>query len=934
MESRTRNACRLILAGVVALAQTAILPPASLGQEAVPSDPGARKDGEWTVDDVLTDESAGQYRISPDNRWIVWVRSHMDESAGERVSNLWLTDRKTGSSFALTRGDDRNYSPRWSDAGERIAFLSNRSPQDDRESSRGTQVWVIRLPGGEPWQATRGMRSIRDFAWSGGGGDSLLVAAREDSSHHERELTESGDDTRVVEDTLMNLPVRLWKVSAGPGGDGRRVTQNDDWIRSVTVGPDGRRAAVVAGNDLSYQYDHENKPHTYLVDLESGERTTLFTGEEVAPSEIRWTPKGDGLYVSYVYSSHPVYLTATVTRMGYYDLAEGSFSRIDLDWSRQLGNGFEPFPGGFVAMLADGVHYRPAVYRRDGDGWSRELLEGPHVPNVFAWDLSRDGEVLAYTHSVSDQPPQPYWAELGGGRIRIGAPLDTLNPEFRTKPKPRTEIAHWEGARGDTVEGIVRYPLDYDPDRRYPLVLRIHGGPASQDLDRWGQSWADPMVLHNQDQAFVLQVNYHGSGNYGLDWVESIGQGNYYDLEVPDLEAGVDHLIERGLVHPDSVAVGGWSNGGILTIALTVENPDRYRAALSGAGDVEWISDWGNIDFGASFDNYYMGGPPYEMPERYVEKSPFFEMERVETPTIIFFGTEDRAVPTGQGWSHFRALQQIGKAPVRFLLFPGEPHGPTEYSFQRRKVEEEQAWLEEYLWGRDRDRNLALEEGSPLASAVRASTAARSDGRLGVVRRGTLVPEMVSFPRGGAGMIGRFEVTRAQWSEFRPDYEYRPGTGDLPVTGVSYADARAYVEWLSDEVGGAYRLPTDSELGELARSAPEGNTLTYWAGYRPNPDDAARLRSQAERLEGTRSLLRPVDAEAPACTGGTCIFGLAGNAAEWTVPRGSDGQADQGCAWGDHALSVAGRGTACSAPGSYTGLRVVAEPQSDTGDGV
>lgn len=880
--------------------------------------------GRWTVDDVLTAEDGGDYRISPDNRWIVWVRRRMDRTVGESVSNLWLTDLRSGESIPLTRGQDRNYSPEWSPDGERIAFRSTRSLPGEEGSSGPSRVWVMQLRGGDPWPVATGVRSVRDFDWLRAGSDTLVVAAREDSSHYEMELARAGDDTRVVEDTLTELPVRLWKVPVDEERGQIRVTENRDWIESVEVAPGGDRAVVVAGNDLSFGYDGMNPPHTYLVNLENGSRRTVFTGDSVLPNSIQWAPDRDGFYVSYEYSSHPVYRTASVTKMGYYSLGAETFSPIDLDWSRQLGNGFEVFPGGFVAMLADGVHYRPAIYRRDSGGWNRRLLEGRHVPNIFEWSLSDDGEVIAYTHSEASSPPQPFWARLREGRVEVESSMARLNPDFRAKRKPRAEIVHWEGARGDTVEGLLRYPLKYDPDRRYPLLLRIHGGPASQDLDRWGQSWADPHVLHNQKGAFVLQVNYHGSGNYGLEWVESIGGGNYYDLEVPDLEAGVDYLIDRGQVHPDSLAVGGWSNGGILTIALTVENPDRYKAALAGAGDVEWISDWGNIDFGGTFDNFYMGGPPYEIPERYVDKSPFFRMERVTTPTIIFFGTEDRAVPTGQGWSHYRALQQIGKAPVRFLLFPGEPHGPTEYEYQRRKVEEERAWLKEYLWEEKQEKRRSLDARAPLAAAVHSSSAERSGRLLGIRSEGALQPETVPYPGKDGIRIGRFEVTRAQWKAFRPEYDYPAGTGNHPVRGVDQSSVRAYLDWLSERNDLVYRLPTRTEIERIGQDASDGNTLSYWAGYRPNPDDASRLRQQIAELTADRTVLKAVDEFPPACVDGVCVFGLGGNVAEWSSLQ-EDGSDASLCAAGEYAVSVPGRGSECDAPRRYTGLRVVAE---------
>ncbi len=279
----------------------------------------------------------------------------------------------------------------------------------------------------------------------------------------------------------------------------------------------------------------------------------------------------------------------------------------------------------------------------------------------------------------------------------------------------------------------------------------IHGGPAGADHDAWSQSWAAPILLWRQRGAFVLQVNYHGSSDYGLDWVESIA-GHYYELEIPDIESGVDELIRRGLVDPARLGSTGWSNGGILTAAL-ITATNRYKAASVGAADVEWFSDWANVDFGASFDNYYFGGAPWEVPQVYMAKSPFFKLTNVTTPTIVFTGTDDRNVPPHQSWSLFRALQQIGKAPVRFLTFPSEPHSLRAVAHQRRKLDEDLAWFDHYLFGSPRAAATAVKDGSLLAGLLQRAGAARSVGRFGREEHGTLGPRNRALRRDRGGPL-------------------------------------------------------------------------------------------------------------------------------------------------------------------------------------
>src|SRR5258707_7439432 len=242
------------------------------------------------------------------------------------------------------------------------------------------------------------------------------------------------------------------------------------------------------------------------------------------------------------------------------------------------------------------------------------------------------------------------------------------------------------------------------------------------DKDLWGESWAYPIQLFTQRGAFLLRPNYHGSNNYGLKWAESICCGKYYDLETPDINAGVDYLISQGKVDADRIATMGWSNGSILSTSLITTYPARYKVASVGAGDIEWLSDWGNVDFGQSFDAYYFGKSPFEDPQLYINKSPFFKMDKVQAPVLIFHGTADRNVPPAQSWSYFRALQHFDKT-VKYVVFPGEPHGPRKLTHQVRKVEEEAAWFDKYFFRTAKPENEAFKKDSPLGVAAALSHA-------------------------------------------------------------------------------------------------------------------------------------------------------------------------------------------------------------------
>lgn len=872
----------------------------------------------WTPDDILLAERATGWAVSPDGTLGAWVKSTVEKVEGEekRVMNVWLSRLADGTALQLTRGQDTISAPAFSPDGTHLAFLSTRkAPGAKGEDEAGrTQLWAIALAGGEAFPVTRFDASVKAFGWIDDG--RLVAAAEESPSEWQRERKEAKDTSTVVDDAAHQPPVRLFTVPLD-AGKAKRLTDNTNWIDSVEVSPDGRRAVITAQQSLSYEFDQTVPPATYLVDLANGERTRLFGDGVLRPQAVRWAPDGKAFYFVSERSHHPKYRTATIDELHVFDLASATAEKVDLGWERGLGRGYAPTADGVIALLADGVRHHPARLTRSTAGWRREDIAGTHARNLTAWELSRDGKALVYGFSTATTPEQWFVARLDGARIVAERKLTELNKGYESKPTGRVEVVHWKGARGDEVEGLLHYPLDWKEGARSPLVLVIHGGPAGADEDAWTQSWAEPILLWRQRGAFVFQVNYHGSSSYGLDWVESI-QGHYYELEVPDIESGVDELIRRGLVDPDKLGATGWSNGGILTAAL-ITTTTRYKAASVGAADIEWFSDWANVDFGASFDNYYFGGTPWEVPDVYLQKSPFFRLTRVTTPTIVFTGTEDRNVPPHESWSLFRALQQIGKAPVRFVTFPGEPHSPRQLAHQRRKLEEDLAWFDRYLFGTPPPAENSVKEGSLLAGLLQRAKAARVGDAYGRKEKAVLVPETVRF----AGFeVGRFEVTRAQFAAFDAKLKVTPGSENLPATAIPFDRAKAYAAWLGARTGRPFRLPTEEEARKLADAAGgSGNTLDRWAGYTPNPDDTARLATALDKL-GPAPLLLPVGSLPGA--GDDPVFDLDGNAAEWAVAK--DGR---GVALGLSADCASDTRSQAQPAAAYTGFRVVvgAPPQ-------
>jgi dipeptidyl aminopeptidase/acylaminoacyl peptidase len=889
--------------------------------------PSAQK---WTIDDIVSQESAADFRFSPDERHLVWIRTAPNKDRTAMAANVMRTDLVEGRDVELTRGSDTFSKPRWSRDGEMLAFLSDR-PIHPRTKGRGReaaeeeeehkpQLWVMGAFGGEPWHLTEGKRGVLSFSWAGP--EDLVFAAQEDETWREKSLEEKKDTTIVVEDEKHEPPVRLFRVNV-KSLKITRLTENTDRIETVAVSPDGRYAATQHSRSLRYTYDNRVKPEVYLYDLHSGERKRVFADPKMNLSAFVWAPDGAGFYATNEHNSMPETNQAGVTELWYFDLESGKERQVDLDWPNGLATqpdnedapGIVPVRGGFVALLASGARPRLAHYVRDGDTWKRRQLQGEHADHVFGFQVAASGKKLVYATSTAATPTQWYHAPLDGDRIGEAKRVVELNAGTASLPRPRTEVIRWKGAYDEEVEGILYYPVGHEPGRKYPLIVMIHGGPASLDYDSWDESWSYAAMLYCQKGAAVLKPNYHGSSNYGLKWLESITRGKYGEPELIDIEKGVDHLIAKGLADPAKLALLGWSNGAILTNLMVVRTT-RYKAAVSGAGNVEYVSDWANCEFGDAFDRYYLGKSPLQDPQLYQRKSPFYQMEKVRTPTLIFVGSEDRTVPTQQGWVQYRALQQLAKTDVRFVLFPGEKHSLKKLEHQKRKLAEEMAWFDRYLFQDAKPANESLRRESPLAWLLERQAAAKANGRYGREVKGVLVPETVEY-HGIA--VGRFEVTAAQYAAFDPNWRVEPGKENHPAAGITFEQAQAYCDWLSRKTGEKYRLPNQEEADKLyTDSATDENTLDYWAGYSVNPDDAVRLREKISALPGKAPLLREVGSFRGEGTDKQ-VFDLGGNVAEWVADKDGKGVPMGGSA--DQPADPKHR-SAVAAP-EYRGLRVV-----------
>lgn len=882
----------------------------------------------WSVEDVINQERAYGLEFAPDANSVVWVKRRPDREKDKFVHNLYLTrldiqdEDGAFKTVQLTRGSESDRNPLFSPDGETIYFLSSRD--------EGKTLWAMSVYGGEPYKVNKFETGISDIQWL----DEELLAfkSNEGKTYYEQKLKEAKDNTVVVEDTAHFKPSRIYAFNLKTK-DITRLTDNEYPVNEYDISPDGRY--LVSSHTLSPDYgaDANPKPVYYLWNLETGTKQQILRTGYQTPGNFEFTKDSKGFYFASVQSSDPEWNGAGITLLHYFDLASKAAKQVPIDWDWGLGSGFDLLGNNVIVGLANGATTKVAYLEKTNNSWKKKEIDAgamdEHISVIAAHTKSAK---IAYVYSTASTPPQYRVTELKHKRntvaISRGQELITINGFLDAKTKAKTEVVTWKGALDDEITGILYYPHNYKKERAYPLVVTIHGGPSGVDTDRWNESWTDFNNIMAQKGAFVLMPNYHGSSNHGQAFVESI-KGHYYEYELPDITRGIDVLVEQGMVDRDSLGVKGWSNGAIITTMLTVKHSDLFKVAAPGAGDVNWTSDYGTCRFGVQFDQSYFGGAPWDDADgkiyntAYIQKSPLFELEKVRTPTLIHHGSKDRAVPRDQGWEYYRALQQVDKAPVRFLWYPNQPHGLQKITHRTRKMNEEIRWFDTWLFGTYEPENEAFKKDSPLGELLQKSDIAKSGALYGKVsKHGVLIPETI-LVRGDSMGIGRFEVTNAQYGAYDDSHTYPAVQANHPVTGLSLEKINNYINWLNDHTNASYRLPDSTEakwLHKQARAiAGKENTLNYWAGYDITIDEVAEFREKLNPLK--HSLLKAVGTYKGTSTktGDALIYDLGGNTAEFTT---------NGDIYGYSAVSYVDKraeGMIKRPPAAYTGFRVIKE---------
>lgn len=653
-----------------------------------------------TLDDHSRIVSVADPQRSPDGQWVAYTVTTIDADKDRRNTDLWMIKWDGSEQLQLTSSPDGESSPRWSPDNKYLAFVASRGTDDEKK--RGGQIWLLNRAGGEAQKVSDVKGGVSDIQWSP---DSTRIAFTHDDEDPRDEPEKMDGWKRKTTPPIVIDRYKFKQDRSGYLGNvyshigvfelatrtHKMITKGNTDDGSIAWSPDSKSIAFLSKRGHA-EPDRTGNQDLWIVEAREGAEPRQLTKTEFAESgRPAWSPDGsriaaligdndsNGAYdmnkLIVVPANPPANIGATTRPTVYMPQLDRAVSSIA--WSADGQN---------ISFLLqdDRTNHVATVPAENPNGAVQRKSSGRRV--VSSPSPGKDGH-FAVIGSEANKFNEIYALENGNLRqltkhnekllseLQLG-----ITEDFQSKSKDGTD-----------VHGLIVKPAGYKAGTKYPTLLIIHGGPNGQDQHAF--SFDREFLAANG--YVVLAINYRGSAGRGNAFQKAI-HADWGNLEAQDLIGAVDEAIKQGIADPARLGLGGWSYGGISTDNV-IARDTRFKAAVSGAGVALVMSLYGVDQYILQYDNEL--GQPWkkENADKWLRSSyPFFNADKIKTPTLFMGGEKDFNVPIAGGEQMYQALKSLG-VDTQLVIYPGQFHGLTIPSYERDRLQRYLNWFNKYI---------------------------------------------------------------------------------------------------------------------------------------------------------------------------------------------------------------------------------------------
>src|SRR5215471_4645502 len=649
-----------------------------------------------SVNDVYNIKDVRDPQRSPDGKWVAYVVARAVKDTDKNDSDVWMASWDGTQEIQLTFSPESESQPRWSPDGKYLSFVSS------RQGTKDGQLWLLNRAGGEAVKVSDVKGGIDEYAWSPDG-KKLVFVVDEPDPRDPKDDDKDGDKKKTppplvidryhfkqdIEGYLRNARTHLYVFDVATK-KAEAITSGILYEESSPVwSPDGKQIAFVSKRGTG-DLDRNENTDIWVIDARSGaqpRQVTTSPNEDGGP--IAWSP--DGKSIAYLAGEELKYSAYSQNRLAVIPAAGGQPRFLADSLDRPVRQPVWEEGGTSLAFVVtdDRSQYPARVTLSSGK--VERLVTGKSVTGNLSSGTT-DGSYAVLTASDTE-PPEDAALEkgpsTGSGQGRLRRLSHQNDAWLKDVLLGTTEEFTSTSKDGTEVHGLIVKPAALEAGRKYPTLLRIHGGPSGQDE----HAFSFEREIFAANGYVVVAVNYRGSNGRGSTYQKAI-YADWGGKEVVDLLGAMDEVQKLPYVDADRLGIGGWSYGGILT-DYTIATDGRFKAATSGAGSALQLSMYGVDEYITQYENEI--GPPWKAQDLWIKISyPFFHADRIKTPTLFLGGEKDFNVPLVGGEQMYQALRSLG-VDTELVIYPNQFHGLTTPSYKVDRYQRYLDWYAKYL---------------------------------------------------------------------------------------------------------------------------------------------------------------------------------------------------------------------------------------------